>query len=75
MSAYGSVNDDHSDPRQIAFFYAVEQVLPGGVLRLIHQNERCLSPRSDQTTIEISNPGSVSGGETENLFRGNIAKR
>src|ERR1019366_4620326 len=63
LGADDAVDDGHADAGQVAELHAVEDVLAGGMLRLVHDDEVSRTSDFDQAAVERAHPRGVAGGE------------
>src|SRR6187397_157850 len=75
LGADDAVDDGHADAGEVAELHALEDVLAGRVLRLVHQDEIGGAADFDEAAIELAHAGGVAGGEAEGEFGGQVAKR
>ena len=75
LAAYDAVDHGHADAGQVAQPHAVQDVLAGRVLRLVHEHEVRGAADFDQPAIESAHPRGVAGGEAERHFRRHVAER
>ena len=75
LGAHDAIDDGHSDAGEIAELHAVEDVLAGGMLRPVHDDEVRRAPDFDDAAIQRAHPCGVAGGKAECDFRGHLAER
>src|SRR5216684_3016827 len=75
LGADDAVDDGHADTRQVAELHAVEDVLAGGMLRPVHDDEIRRAPDFDDAAVQRAHPRGVAGGKAERDFRGHLAER
>src|SRR5712691_11341043 len=63
LHAHDSVDHHHSYSRKVTLLNAVEQMLPGRVLRFIHEDEIRRTTSADQATVKVSFARSIAGRE------------
>src|SRR5262249_17522971 len=73
-AAHLAVDDDHADAGDVALLDAVEQVLAGRVLGLVHDDEVGGAAGLDDPAVEFTLPGRVAGGEAEGDLRLDVAE-
>ncbi len=61
LGADDAVDDGHADAGEVAELHAFEDVLAGGVLRLVHQDEIGGAADFDDAAIELAHAGGVAG--------------
>src|SRR5262245_6313103 len=75
LGADDAVDDGHADAGDVAHADALQQVLAGGVLGPVHDDEIGGAARFDQAAIELALSRGVAGGKAERDLRGYISER
>src|SRR6266478_4194202 len=75
LGADDAVDDGHADAGEIAELHAVEDVLAGGMLRLVHDDEVGRTSDLDQAAVQRAHSGGVAGCKAECDFRRHLAER
>src|SRR6478752_4363547 len=75
LGAHDAVDDGHADAREVAELHALEDVLAGGMLRSVHDDEVGRAADLDQAAVERAHPRGVAGGETERDLGRHLAER
>ena len=65
LGADDAVDDGHADAGQVAELHAVEEVLAGGMLRSVHDDEIGRAPDFDDAAVRRAHPRGVAGGKAE----------
>src|SRR6202047_150514 len=74
LGAHDAVDDGHADAGEIAELHAVEDVLAGRMLRLVHDDEVCGAADLDDAAVQRAHPRGVAGREAERDFRRYLAE-
>src|SRR5450631_572552 len=75
LDADRSVGDDHANSGKISFLNAVEQILSGGLLRCVEEDESRFASGGNQAAVEVAHFCRVSGCQADRHFRGDFAER
>src|SRR3984893_5175189 len=75
LGADDAVDDGHADAGEGAELHAVEDVLAGGMLRPVHDDEIGRAADLDNAAIQRAHPRGVAGGKTERDFGRHVAER
>ena len=75
LGADDAVDDGHADAGQVAELHAVEQVLAGGMLRSVHDDEIGRASDFDDAAVQRAHPRGVAGRKAERDFRRHLAER
>jgi len=75
LGADDAVDDGHADAGQVAELHAVEQVLAGGMLRSVHDDEIRRASDFDDAAVQRAHPRGVAGRKAERDFRRHLAER
>ena len=75
LGADDAVDDGHADAGQVAELHAVEQVLAGGMLRPVHDDEIGRASDFDDAAVQRAHPRGVAGRKAERDFRRHLAER
>src|SRR6266853_1585616 len=69
LGADDAVDDGHADAREVAELHAVQDVVAGGVLRLVHDDEVGRAPDFDDAAVQRAHPRGIAGRKAERDFR------
>ncbi len=75
LGADDAVDDGHADAGEVAELHALQDVLAGRVLRLVHQDEIGGAADFDDAAVELAHAGGVAGRQAEGEFGGQVAER
>src|SRR5690349_18428170 len=75
LDADCAIGDDHADSWQVSFLNAVEEILTGGLLGCVEEDEARFAARSDQTAAQAAHLGRIAGSEADCLLCRNPSER
>src|SRR5258706_10172484 len=75
VGADDAVDDGHADAGEVAELHAVEEVLAGGMLRSVHDDEIRRATDFDNAAVQRAHPRGVAGRKAKCDFRRHLAER
>ena len=75
LGADDAVDDGHANAGQVAELHAVEQVVAGGMLRPVHDDEIGRASDFDDAAVQRAHPRGVAGCKAERDLRRHLAER
>src|SRR5262245_32670789 len=65
LGAHDAVDDGHADARQISQANALQEILTGGMLCLVEEDEVGAAAFLDEADVELAHPRRIAGSEAE----------
>ena len=75
LGAHDTVDNGHADAGKIPKPHAIENVLAGGMLRLVHDDEVRRASNLDDAAIQRAHPCGVAGSKAESNLGWDFAER